>query len=135
MTAPVTDEFLLDTHVLLWALTDPNRLSGPARRLIANPANRLVVSAVSAWEISTKHRLGRLPHAETILAGYERSVARLGAHPLAITSSHALLGGALAWPHRDPFDRMLAAQAMAESLRLISADPVFADLPTVAVVW
>lgn len=126
---------LLDTHALLWALTDPLRLGSLARAVIENPATRLLVSAATAWELSTKHRLGRLPQADPLLAAYPRHLARLGAQELPVTSEHALLAGALDWSHRDPFDRMLVAQALLESLPLVSCDSAFSGRAIVPLVW
>ena len=127
--------YLLDTHVMRWALTDPTRLGPTARDVIANRSSRLVVSAVSAWEISTKHRLGKLPQADVLLGGYGKHLDRLGAIRLSVTEDHALLAGRLDWNHRDPFDRMLAAQAMIESLVIITSDPAFAGCPGVPTLW
>ena len=127
--------YLLDTHVMLWALTDPTRLGPTTRDVIANRSSRLVVSAVSAWEISTKHRLGKLPQADVLLGGYGKHLDRLGAIRLSVAEDHALLAGRLDWNHRDPFDRMLAAQAMIESLVIITSDPAFAGCPGVPTLW
>jgi len=127
--------YLLDTHVVLWALTDPTRLGRTARDVIENRSSRLIVSAVSAWEITTKHRLGKLPQADVLLGGYAKHLDRLGAIRLSVTEDHALLAGRLDWNHRDPFDRMLAAQAMIESLVIITGDPTFAGCPGVPTLW
>ena len=127
--------YLLDTHVVLWALTDPTRLGRPARDVIENRSSRLIVSAVSAWEITTKHRLGKLPQADVLLGGYAKHLDRLGAIRLSVTEDHALLAGRLDWNHRDPFDRMLAAQAMIESLVIITGDPAFMGCPGVPTLW
>jgi PIN domain nuclease of toxin-antitoxin system len=116
---------LLDTHVLLWALRDPARLSDEASELIREPSHELVVSAATAWEIATKYRIGKLPDAAPILLGYSDYLDRLGAAELPITSRHALVAGQLDWAHRDPFDRILAAQCLLESLTLVTADVVF----------
>lgn len=127
--------YLLDTHALLWALTEPGRLGHEAREIIVARGSQLVVSAASAWEISTKRRLGKLPQADVLVGAYSRHLERLGADRLSVTEDHALLAGGLRWEHRDPFDRMLAAQAMIESMTLLSHDPVFAGLSGVAVRW
>lgn len=127
--------YLLDTHVLLWALTDPGRLGRTAREVVDNRSSRLVVSAVSAWEITTKHRLGKLPQADVLLGGYGKHLDRLGVIRLPVAEDHALLAGRLEWDHRDPFDRMLAAQAMIESLVLITGDPTFASCAGVPTLW
>ncbi|MGB8380258.1 MAG: type II toxin-antitoxin system VapC family toxin [Dermatophilaceae bacterium] len=126
---------LLDTHAVLWALTDPAALSPPAHRLITDPAEEIVVSAASTWELATKHRLGRLPEADALLAGHASHLARLGARPLDITLEHALLAGGMAWRHRDPFDRMLAAQCLVEGLALITKDPTFGEVGGLPLIW
>jgi len=126
-------QFLLDTHVLLWSLSEPERLSESAQQVILNPENLLWVSAASAWEISTKHRLGKLPQAEILLQNYASALQRLQVNSLPITAAHALLAGQHPVPHRDPFDRMLAAQAMLENLVLITKDPGFQDFQLVTI--
>lgn len=126
---------LLDTHTLLWALTDPVRLGPTARNLIEDPQSELLVSAASTWEISTKRRLGKLPQSDVVVAGFERHLDHLGAQRLDITAEHAMLAGALDWSHRDPFDRMLAAQCMIESVALVTKNSAFVDLPGVRTAW
>ncbi len=126
---------LLDTHVLLWALAEPGRLSDAARSAIADRRNDIWVSAASTWELATKYRLGKFPAAQVLVLGYVEHLARLDAHELAVSSRHALDAGLLNWEHRDPFDRMLAAQAMVESASLVTADKVFAEVAGVRVLW
>jgi PIN domain nuclease of toxin-antitoxin system len=126
---------ILDTHALLWALTEPERLSPTAREGIADRANELLVSAVSAWEISTKVRIGKLPNVQPLVDNYSRLVARLGATALPVEEHHALFAGALDWSHRDPFDRMLAAQAVLENARLVTLDSAFGELEAVRSLW
>ncbi|MHB8255256.1 MAG: type II toxin-antitoxin system VapC family toxin [Acidiferrobacter sp.] len=113
---------LLDTHVLLWALMEPKKLSDSVRKWLENPQNNLLVSTASAWEISTKFRIGKLPHARVLIQRYGQTLARLGAQSLPITDAHALKAGSWPMAHRDPFDRMLAAQAHLEDILLVSAD-------------
>jgi PIN domain nuclease of toxin-antitoxin system len=125
---------LLDTHALLWALMEPERLSARARNLIEDPANALLVSAASAWEIASKHRLGRLPEAEAVVRGFQRHLTTLQAVELRISVEHALLAGSLPGEHRDPFDRMLAAQALIEGVPLLTVDPIFTAF-RVPVTW
>lgn len=127
--------YLLDTSAVLWALTDPARLGRKARRIIENRSSRLVVSAVSAWELSTKHRLGKLPQADVLLGAYSKHLDRLGALRLPVSEDHALLAGRLEWDHRDPFDRMLAAQSMIESLVIVTSDAAFAGSRGVPTLW
>ncbi|HLS15067.1 MAG TPA: type II toxin-antitoxin system VapC family toxin [Beutenbergiaceae bacterium] len=127
--------YLLDTHTLLWALTDPDKLGAQARRVILDRSTILLVSAASAWEVSTKVRLGRLPGARPLVSTWQRNLTRLGVQHLAITDEHALLCGSLDWGHADPFDRMLAAQAIIESVPLLSRDRAFDSLPAVECLW
>lgn len=124
---------LLDTHALLWAVTDPAALSDRARALLTDGANTLLVSSASAWEVATKHRLGRLPSAAVLLTSFAEHLQRFQAEELPISIRHALAAGAFPSSHRDPFDRMLAAQALIEDLPLVSRDPVFAEFPIEAI--
>ncbi|GHE75550.1 twitching motility protein PilT [Amycolatopsis deserti] len=126
---------MLDTHVLLWALTEPARLSEPIRAAVADRRTELFVSAASAWEIATKQRLGKLPQAEVLTRAYRQHLARLAVDSIPVTDEHALLAGSLEWQHRDPFDRMIAAQCMTESLPLATADEAFRTVSGVQVLW
>ncbi|OLT19303.1 twitching motility protein PilT [Pseudonocardia sp. CNS-139] len=131
----VTSSLLLDTHALLWVLLDPDRVPDATVDRIRDPGTDLVVSAASAWEIGTKFRLGRLHSAQAVVHGYAEHLRRLRARELPISSQHALTAGSLSWEHRDPFDRMIAAQCMVETLPLVTADRALADFPGVQVVW
>jgi PIN domain nuclease of toxin-antitoxin system len=126
---------LLDTHAFVWAVSQPERLGEAARQSITDPSTELLVSAATAWELATKVHLGRFPSAEVIVAQYDEVVRQLGALHLDITSRHALRSGGLRWAHRDPFDRMLAAQALLEQATLVTVDRVFLDLGGLTVVW
>lgn len=116
---------LLDTHIFLWAVLDPDHLPARTRQRLEDPATEIVISAVSAWEIATKFRLGKLDGAASVVRHYSKAIAGLGATELSITREHALKAGGWDVPHRDPFDRMLAAQAVIESLPLASVDETF----------
>ena len=116
---------LVDTHVLLWADAEPGRLSARARSLVESFSTEVFVSAASAWEIATKVRIGKLPQAAAFSAEMARRLEMLGFSPLAVTLEHAIRAGQLPGPHKDPFDRMLIAQAQAENLALISNERVF----------
>jgi PIN domain nuclease of toxin-antitoxin system len=116
---------LLDTHAFLWWLDGDASLSLIARETIADEANEIFLSAASAWEITTKHRLGKLPGAASVAADVAACVAGQGFLELPITMAHAQIAGSLAGPHRDPFDRILIAQAMVESLVLVSNELAF----------
>lgn len=125
---------LLDTHALVWWWTDNARLPPPARAAIAGQDNAVFVSAASLWEIATKHRLGRWPAVAELLEGFDTSLRRSRFAALPIAHTHAKLAGSLEGEHRDPFDRMLLAQARLEALTLVSGDPVFRAYGA-AVVW
>jgi PIN domain nuclease of toxin-antitoxin system len=116
--------FLLDTHALLWVAFRKDLLSLHARRMIETPGNELIVSAASAWEVATKFRLGKLPFAGALVEGFIPKVTAAGYLLLPILPEHALRAGRLPGDHRDPFDRMLAAQAIHEDLTLLSNDPL-----------
>jgi PIN domain nuclease of toxin-antitoxin system len=116
---------LLDTPALLWWLGGDKKLPARARKAIADEGNDILVSAASAWEVATKVRLGRLPDAEFIAVEFGRHLANQGFLALDITVEHGRLAGSLPGPHRDPFDRMLIAQARAESLILVSNEVAF----------
>ncbi len=117
--------FLLDTHAFLWWLSDSGRLSEPARRVIADPSNGILVSAVSAWEIVTKFRIGKLPEHQAVALDVASQIAGQDFSELAISVADAEHSGRLPGNHRDPFDRMLAAQALARDLCIVSVDSVF----------
>jgi len=114
---------LLDTHIALWALTDDPRLSQRARALIDDPANQVLVSAATVWEIAIKHALGR---DDMPISGDEALewFRQAGYDLLPITPAHAAAVEHLPDHHRDPFDRLLVAQAITEPLRLLSRDPL-----------
>ena len=116
---------LLDTHAFLWWLAGSNRLPLAARRAIADESNHVLVSAASAWELTTKHRLGKLPGADAIADRIADAIAEQGFEELPITVDDAARAGALPGPHRDPFDRMLIAQSQSHALTIISTDAEF----------
>src|SRR5262245_46419677 len=113
---------LLDTHVLLWWLSDNRKLTKTAREVIAKPDNDVLVSSASVWEVAIKTALGRI---EIELDDLEDAIARNGFRSLPIAFRHAVTTGHLPAVHRDPFDRMLVAQASVEELRIVSHDRVF----------
>jgi PIN domain nuclease of toxin-antitoxin system len=118
---------LLDTYALLWWLSDDPALTRAARELIAETKNTLIVSAVSAWEIAIKVRLGKLPTASDLAADFSGAMEREGFQLLAISADHGIRAGLLPGPHKDPFDRMLIAQAQAENIPIISNEICFAS--------
>lgn len=114
---------LLDTHALLWWWKDDPRLSKRAATAIADESNTVLVSAASAWEIATKHRIGKLPGVETALREFNELITADGFSHLPVAHHHAIKAGGFDAEHRDPFDRMLAAQAIIEGASLVSEDP------------
>ncbi|WP_419939157.1 type II toxin-antitoxin system VapC family toxin [Candidatus Palauibacter sp.] len=116
---------LLDTHAFLWWISDSERLSDTARSRIADEDNRILVSAASAWEIATKYRIGRLPGCEAIALDIAGHIVAQGFEEMAISVADAARAGHLPGPHRDPFDRMLASQALRRDLSIVSTDAVF----------
>ena len=116
---------LLDTHALLWWALDDPKLSRPAYAEIADPANLVHVSPVSVLELATKHRLGRLPTAEALLADLDRYLRDQGFALLPLDLPSAQRAGRLPGPHRDPFDRLLIAQAITADLALVSNEVGF----------
>jgi PIN domain nuclease of toxin-antitoxin system len=125
-------KFLLDTHLLLWAaafeLDPPDRLPPEAYVLLNDPANEVCFSAANIWEITIKHALGRADFA-TDPHVLRRSALLSGYTELPITSDHGLAVGTLPLVHRDPFDRILIAQASVENITLLTSDPLMASYP------
>jgi PIN domain nuclease of toxin-antitoxin system len=120
---------LLDTHALPWWLADPKQLSAKAHATIGNPKHQVLVSAASAWELATKVRLGKLEIAQQLLSELPGVLASQGFELLPIQFSHGLRAGGYPQAHRDPFDRLLAAQAELENLTLVSLDPALQAFP------
>jgi PIN domain nuclease of toxin-antitoxin system len=116
---------LIDTHALLWWLSDDPSLSRAARKAMAETSNVLLVSAASAWEIATKVRLGRLPGAAELVADFQGFMRREGFTTLDIAADHAVRAGLLPGPLKDPFDRMLISQAQAENLPIVTNERSF----------
>ncbi len=127
-------KLILDTHTFLWRAVGSSRLSVRASAAIDDRSNDVFVSAASAWEVATKHRLGKLPGGEAILLRFAATVRDLFATPLDISIEHSLLAGSFAMEHRDPFDRMLAAQAALVGAVLVTPDSAFDDFP-VTTLW
>jgi PIN domain nuclease of toxin-antitoxin system len=114
--------YLLDTHCLLWWWSAESELSDAVRSLIENPVNTILVSAASAWEISTKTRIGKLPEGEQIIAQWQKRIDEDHFKNLEISAEHALKAGILSGDYRDPFDRMLSAQSLIEGIPVLSKD-------------
>lgn len=113
---------LVDTHVWLWMLASPERLSSTARRVVSSPSNEVFVSAASAWEIAIKHQLGRITLPEPPAKYVPAKIVASGCTALPIEVGHTLRAGALPPHHRDPFDRILIAQAQMAGLPLVTSD-------------
>jgi len=116
---------LVDTHVWIWSLADPNRLTPECRRLLSSSRNVIYLSAVSAWELAIKDALGKIELPEPVETYVPTRMARQGITALPITHTHALTVSTLPPHHRDPFDRLLIAQAIVERLPILTADTAF----------
>jgi PIN domain nuclease of toxin-antitoxin system len=125
---------LFDSHALVWFLLGDRRFPVRLRRVLQKPEAQFVISAACIWEITTKVRRGRWPEADDIVAHLSDLLATTDYIPLSITIEHAQMAGLYDWQHRDPFDRILAAQSQIEGIPLMSADPVFRSFGT-SVMW
>jgi len=127
-------KLLLDTHVLVWWFAGDPRLPVATRQLIDEPEIEPYVSAATAWELATKYRLGKLQEAAPLVEGFFDLLDRYGFKHLSVTTAHGHRAGLLPGDHKDPFDRMLAAQALIEDMKLVTADPLLAAFGA-RVVW
>ncbi|CAN5775513.1 MAG: type II toxin-antitoxin system VapC family toxin [Ilumatobacteraceae bacterium] len=127
-------KLLLDTSTLIWITVEPGQVSSAARAELDSAGNELWVSAASAWEIATKHRLGRLEHAGPLVTGWSEQLERFSFDCLPVTDRHALRAGSYEIDHADPFDRMIAAQAELEQMTVVAIDRAF-DLFPVRRLW
>jgi len=118
---PPSAAILLDTHTVLWLVSEPDRVSAAAREAIADASREVVVSAASAWEIAIKTRLGRLD-GESLLSAWPEIMTAMAVKELAIDATDAIMAGRLRWNHRDPFDRMIVAQAARRGLTIATRD-------------
>ena len=125
---------LLDTHTFLWAVLDDSRLSDKARTLMLNADNELLVSPASHWEIAIKISLGKYTLNDDFETFIERQTVYSEFTPLPISVKHAALVATLPFHHRDPFDRMLVAQAICEGIPIVSIDRLL-DAYSVARIW
>jgi PIN domain nuclease of toxin-antitoxin system len=116
---------LLDSHALIWALGDDPALGRNARKVLSDREVEKLVSGASAMEIMIKYRKGRLPQAEILARDFAGALAELDCVPLDVRFGHALLAGSLDIPHKDPFDRMLIAQARVERVPIVSNEALF----------
>lgn len=127
-------KLLLDTHTIIWFMNDSPRLSRQARAAIMLPSNAAFASAASVWEAATKFRLGKFQDAALLVDNPVKVLSALEIDTLALSIEHARLAGSLVHTHKDPFDRMLAAQALLEGLTLVSMDSAFDEF-AVARLW
>jgi len=125
---------LFDSHALVWFLLGNAKIPKQLRQNLDHPDTEFAISAVCIWEIATKVRRGKWPEAAAVIASLHDVLAKSAYFPLAITIEHARVAGLFAWQHRDPFDRLLAAQSQIEGIPLITADPIFRTFGT-AVMW
>lgn len=128
-------KYLLDTHVFLWLLGTPELIPERLRDELAQAESELLVSSVSALEVATKVRLGKLDSARHLVATWSARVRDLRAVELPVSTEHALLAGSLDWPHRDPFDRLLVAQALVDNLTMVSSDKQVSAVTGLRVRW
>ncbi|MEM7515533.1 MAG: type II toxin-antitoxin system VapC family toxin [Planctomycetota bacterium] len=126
---------LVDTHVILWWWSEPTRLSEAAGGLLESPETVVLVSPVSAYEILWKNQLGKLELPDSITGDFADCIREERWRILDVTLRHASVAGTLSWDHRDPFDRLLAAQAIDESVTLMTCDPAIAALPELKTIW
>ena len=125
---------LLDTHTFLWALLEPDKLSVTSRNCLEDLDTELIVNAASAWDIATKYRIGKLSSAEVVIEQFEFALIQLQAREMPISRHHSLRAGLYSVAHRDPFDRILAAQSELEQLPLLTNDSAF-DLFSIKTIW
>ena len=128
--------YLLDTHTFAWAVLELEKLSPQVQKILEDPENSRIISAVSLWEMSIKHKLGKWPEVAGFMdeAQYLEDLDQLQAEELPIYSQHARLAGQFDMEHKDPFDRLLAAQAMLEGIPILSKDAMLDQFP-ITRVW
>ena len=126
---------LLDTHTFVWLASDPDKLSGPATEAIQKFQGRLLLSAVSTWEIALLCKRGRLMLPVSPEVFIEKAVARHGLHELPVTSGLTMAAVALPDLHNDPFDRILIAEALLQKCRIVTKDAVIPTYPGISAVW
>ncbi len=126
---------LLDTHVLLWYSITPEKIPEKTLALLRNTSTQVYVSSMTAWEISIKYNLGKLPEAKSLFENYQQRLAEYSFTELPFYTHHALLAGRLESAHKDPFDRALAAQALSNKLTLVSQDEAFKTFIKLNIMW
>lgn len=129
------ERVLIDTHVYAWMVSDPDRLSGTALDVVVDIETEVFVSAATLWELATKTRIGKWPGARTLVSTFDSRLRLHDLSRLAMDFDHARLAGEMDWHHRDPFDRMLAAQSMLEGLPLVTMDSRLRAFEPVHTIW
>jgi PIN domain nuclease of toxin-antitoxin system len=124
---------LIDTHVFLWMLSAPEKLSFETRTVLEDLRTQVFMSAASYYEICYKHKIGKLPDYDDVANRLDMYAFQLSVKPLAIAGEHAALAGRLEWKHSDPFDRLIASQAISEDLVLLTEDAAFKQLSEVKI--
>lgn len=126
---------LLDSHTFLWLTNEPKRLSSKAQIALEDPNSILLVSVASIWELAIKYHLGKLPLAKAVVEDFYGAVARYALTVIDIKPHHGLLAASFKSAHRDPFDRLLAAQSRLEQAPLVTADEIIRVLPELEWFW
>lgn len=127
--------YLIDSQALLFAMASPRSLSAKARRIISSMDETLYASAATAYELAYKFRKGKLPGLDKVFVGYEHHVRRVAPLTIPITSEHALTAASLDWQHGDPFDRLIAAQALIEGATVITSDAAMQGFEPLSTLW
>lgn len=127
--------YLLDSHVLVWLDTDPSRLSETSHAILQNLENRVYVSSITILELSIKYRLGKLPQVGTLLQDYPTYLTRYALIELPFRGHHAMMEAKLSSSHKDPFDRALVTQALADDLILITKDSYIREFTEIQTLW
>ncbi len=125
---------LIDTHVLIWTVGAPNRIPQRVREALIDADNSVFASAATAWEIALKRRLGKLEFDKEFLARFDNRIEEMGFEPMSVSAAHMVRGAEIDSEHKDPFDRMLAGQALVEEMTVVTVDRAFRDLG-VPVFW
>lgn len=126
---------LLDTHAMLWWWLEPERFPKKILRILSNPETLVLASAVSGYELAYKHHCGKLILPDGLLENFEQNLEAERWTQLPLTVEHSLMAGQIVSPHRDPFDRLLAAQAILERARLVTVDAAFQTFPGLQILW
>jgi PIN domain nuclease of toxin-antitoxin system len=126
---------LLDTHVLLWYSISPEKIPEKTLSMLRNSENQIYISSMTAWEISIKYNLGKLPEAKSLFENYSQRLAEYSFSELPFYTHQALLAGRLESTHKDPFDRALAAQALSHKLTVVSQDEAFKTFSELNTLW